>query len=83
MDADDLSVPERIEMQVNFMVENAKVDVVGSSVLVFTDEQSMHISGKLLSMPTLDQLIKYNMIFYCCLQHPTLMFRAKTIGSQI
>lgn len=34
-------------------------------------------------MPTLDYLIKYNMIFYCCLQHPTLMFRVKSIGPKI
>lgn len=34
-------------------------------------------------MPTLDLLIKYNMIFYCCLQHPTLMFRVKSVGKMI
>jgi hypothetical protein len=82
MDSDDLSVPERIETQVNFMIENPKVDIVGSSVLVFQDEVSVQM-GKILSMPTLDQLIKYNMIFYCCIQHPTLMFRAVSIGPQI
>jgi hypothetical protein len=38
MDADDVSVPERLETQVNFMQENDKIDIVGSSVLVFTDE---------------------------------------------
>lgn len=35
MDSDDLSVPERIETQVNFMIENPQVDIVGSSVLLF------------------------------------------------
>lgn len=64
------------------MEENLNIDIVGSSVLVFQDELTVHYS-KILCMPTLDQLIKFNMLFYCCLQHPTLMFRAKSIGQQI
>ena len=63
-------------------MENPTVDIVGSSVLVFQDDLSIPMS-KILSMPTLDQLIKFNMIFFCCLQHPTLMFRAKSIGQKI
>jgi hypothetical protein len=79
MDADDLSVPERIDTQVNFLQQNPAIDITGSSVLIFQDDCSV-FTGKILSMPTLDQLIKFNMLFYCCLQHPTLMFRAKSIG---
>jgi hypothetical protein len=48
------------------MIENPDVDIIGSSVLIFQDEISVQLS-KVLSMPTLDQLIKFNMIFYCCL----------------
>jgi hypothetical protein len=41
MDSDDVSVPERIETQVNFMIENPEVDIIGSSVLIFQDEISV------------------------------------------
>lgn len=53
MDSDDLSVPERIETQVGFLMENPHIDIVGSSVLVFQDDMNISL-GKILSMPTLD-----------------------------
>ena len=35
---------------------------------------------KIISYPVRDDLIKFNMIFYCCMAHPTIMFRNTTIG---
>lgn len=37
MDADDISVPERFEMQMNFFNRNPSVDILGSNVLIFND----------------------------------------------
>jgi hypothetical protein len=31
---------------------------------------------KIVSMPTFDSLIKYNLTFYCSIGHPTVMFKA-------
>jgi glycosyltransferase involved in cell wall biosynthesis len=38
MDADDVAYPERLERQVEFLSENANVDLVGCGILVFGDE---------------------------------------------
>ena len=37
MDADDISVPDRFEMQMNFFKRNPNVDILGSNVLIFSD----------------------------------------------
>jgi len=36
-----------------------------------------------MGYPTLDKLIKFNMLFHCCLAHPSVMFRAQSVGSKI
>ena len=78
MDSDDISVAERFEMQVNFFLKNPKVDILGSNILTFSDQMLTASTGKIISYPTLDKLIKFNLLFSCCLAHPTVMFRAAT-----
>jgi hypothetical protein len=36
-----------------------------------------------MSYPIRNELIKFNMLFYCCFAHPTIMFRSETIGKDI
>ena len=81
MDSDDISVAERFEMQVNFFLKNPKVDILGSNILTFSDQMLSASTGKIMSYPTLDKLIKFNLLFSCCLAHPTVMFRAATLTS--
>ncbi|MFI3164499.1 MAG: glycosyltransferase [Bacillota bacterium] len=38
MDGDDISLPKRLESQVNFLQNNVKYDVVGSSIILFGDD---------------------------------------------
>ena len=83
MDSDDLANANRIQVQVDFMNANPSIDICGSSVLVFSDQQNSTSNQKIISYPNLDSLIKFNMLFSCCVAHPTLMFRVKTIGSDI
>ena len=40
-------------------------------------------NGKIISYPTLDKLIKFNLLFSCCLAHPTIVFRVATIGNML
>ena len=35
-------------------------------------------NGKIISYPTLDKLIKFNLLFSCCIAHPSIMFRVST-----
>merc|ERR1712060_557561 len=66
MDSDDISVAQRIETQVNFMQRNTDVDICGSNVMTFTDHARSATTCKIVSHPTIDSLIKYSMLFYCC-----------------
>lgn len=83
MDSDDISVKDRVVTQVEYLMENPTVDIVGSSVLMFQEKLQSFIGSKVIAYPTLDQLIKFNMLFSCCLAHPSLMFRAKSIGDKL
>lgn len=56
---------------------------MGSNVLMFSDQNRSLASSKIIGYPTLDSLIKFNMLFHCCLAHPSVMFRAQSIGSKI
>ena len=38
MDSDDISVAERIKTQINFLLKNPEVDIVGSNILMFKDQ---------------------------------------------
>ena len=83
MDSDDISVAQRIETQVNFFMRNKEVDIVGSNILMFNDQNRAASTCKVMGYPTLDKLIKFNMLFHCCLAHPTVMFRAATLPNKI
>ena len=41
MDGDDISVPERFEKQIKFLKENPEIDLVGTSMQRFSDENGM------------------------------------------
>ena len=83
MDSDDISVAQRIETQINYFLRNPDVDILGSSVLMFSDQSRSLAASKIIGYPTLDGLIKFNMLFHCCLAHPSVMFRAQSVGSKI
>jgi hypothetical protein len=64
-------------------MRNQDIDIVGSNVLMFNDQQKSLASSKVISYPTLDRLIKFNMLFHCCLAHPSVMFRARSLNNKI
>lgn len=83
MDSDDISIAQRIETQVNFMQRNRDIDILGSNIMQFTDQSRSASTCRIIGYPTIDSLIKHNMLFYCCLAHPSVMFRAETTRSRI
>ncbi len=68
MDADDVSKPERLATQMDFMKKNPQVDICGSFVEVI-DEGGKNI-GK-IKKPTTDQEIKKELFWLIPLLHPT------------
>lgn len=72
MDADDISLPERIERQVEFLQQNSHVSLVGTWCVEFT-EPGIPLFHK--KMPTDEAAVKKFMLYRSPLVHPTVMFR--------
>jgi hypothetical protein len=80
MDADDVSLPERLEKELAFLEANPKVAVVGSWVRRI-DEQGT--PGAVQTFPCEPALVAWSMLFFNSIAHPTALFRreALTIAS--
>ena len=77
MDADDISVKDRIEIQVKFLLDNPQVDLVGSNMILINEEDEV-ISDKEVVMTKFSSIsrgLKYVNLF----NHPTWMFRSKVL----
>lgn len=76
MDADDVSLPERLAAQVAFLDEHLEVGVVGSSVQLIDSDGS---PGNVWRYPTMHGLILWALCFYSPLAHPTVVFRRAVV----
>ena len=68
MDADDVSKPERLATQMDFMKKNPAVDICGSFVEVINEGNK--VIGK-IEKPTTDHQIKKELFWLTPLLHPT------------
>ena len=76
MDADDISLPKRIEKQINFLEKNQDYVIVGSNIEIINDE------GKKLGVriyPQDDENIRKTLLFKSPFAHPVVMFRKKEV----
>lgn len=73
MDADDISVKNRIELQVDFLKNHPEVDVVGGAIEEI-DEKS-ELRGKKVSYPLTHEECKKYFGYRNPMAHPTVMFR--------
>ena len=76
MDADDVSLPERLAKQGRYMEEHPEIGVLGTWV-EFIDE-----SGETRGdwcMPTLPSLLGWSLIFGNCLAHPAVIMRSEMV----
>lgn len=51
MDGDDISVPNRLNKQLKYLMENPKIDLVASNIIFFTDEKVKGISDVKIHSP--------------------------------
>lgn len=70
MDADDISLPKRLEKQFEFMEQHLEVGICGSWTAVFGD-----IEKKTFRIPTKYDDIKCSLLFQNPIPHPTAFFR--------
>lgn len=70
MDADDISLPERLERQVGFMDRNPKVGACGTWVETFGDRP-----GGVWQFPVASEEIHAHLLFHSVLAHPSVCLR--------
>jgi glycosyltransferase involved in cell wall biosynthesis len=77
MDADDISLPKRFEIQYNYLLENSHIDVVGS----FISEVSLDLEKtySVRKVPQFQQEIKQKIKFSNPISHPSVMFRKNSV----
>ena len=77
MDADDMSLRNRFEIQYNFMLENTHIDVVGSFISeVSLDLKKTHSVRK---VPQFQEEINKRIKFSNPISHPSVMFRKNAV----
>ena len=76
MDADDISLPERLERQVEFLETHPEVSVLSGSIQVI-DQQGNRISTR--NLPRTKNLIIWSLCFFCPIVHPAVMVRREVL----
>lgn len=72
MDADDIALPRRIEMQLNYLITN-QCDLVGGFIQLIDEEN--HVIRNRTNYPTSDASIKRLLLIKNCIPHPTWIYR--------
>lgn len=78
MDGDDISNPERICKQVEFLEKHRDVDICGTNY-EYINEEDLAISSS--NLPLDDSEIKIHNIFQNSLCHPSIMFRREVFDN--
>jgi len=79
MDADDISAPNRVKTQVEFLNRHPEIGIVGSiALLIDTKDQ---VIGR-IPVPESDLEIRWAILFQCPMIHPSVMLRRKLLIEQ-
>ena len=74
MDQDDIALPDRFEVQHQYLESHPEIDAVGTS-LIFIDEEGTP-TGKRHISPTDSMIIRLQMYYHCVLHNPSVMMRS-------
>lgn len=73
MDADDISLPTRLEKQITFMRENPHIDILGTWFETFGRKKYIQ------KLPTEHEQIKSDILFYTPLAHPAIFAKSEVL----
>lgn len=76
MDADDISLPERLQKQVDFLDKNTSVVILGAQISYIDDEGDLSLFTASILPKNPSEKVAY---YKCPIYHPTVMFRKSTI----
>ncbi|MCB2425872.1 glycosyltransferase [Methylophaga pinxianii] len=79
MDADDVSLPERLSIQYDFLSKSKEVVCVGSDPIIIDDDGDE--ITRLFTPPDNDRIQELLLSGHCPLEHPTVMFRKSIANS--
>ena len=74
MDADDISLPKRLETQLAFLLRNPEVGVCGTWFRTIGNGAS-----RVVRPPYSPNIVSAHAFFYCPLAHPSVMFRREML----
>lgn len=77
MDSDDCSLPERFELQMDFIRKNPSIDILGGQINEFIDSEN-NVVGKRIVPTGHEELIGYTKK-RCPFNHMTVMFRKESV----
>jgi glycosyltransferase involved in cell wall biosynthesis len=75
MDADDISLPSRLEEQFKFMESNSDIGICGTWIESFGEG----LKDRLMRFPADHEELKVILLFSVCFAHPTVMIRKKIL----
>ena len=76
MDQDDESLPQRLRIQLDYMLKHPEFAVVGSYVYHMGAKQEL---DRLVELPSDAEQIKQTLLQYNCIYHPSVMMRRNKI----
>ena len=77
MDSDDISRPERFARQLDFLVDNREIDVLGSAIDEFDSEPEEVLYRR--AVPQTHQAIRRRAVWRNPMNHMTVMYRAEAV----
>ena len=77
MDADDISLPERLRKQVEFLDANPDIGAVGSAIARFCESSDLGV----ISLPICPKQVKVNMLSNQSIANPSSMFRTSILNN--
>lgn len=80
MDHDDISLPNRLEKQINFLSSNSNISVLGTGYQLI-DQRGR--CANVYQQPKSHEEIAWAMPFLCPIAHPTVMFRSSIIRNEL
>lgn len=75
MDCDDVSIPERLQKQVEYMEEHPSIGIVGSDIVVF----GKYIDEHIFTFEHDKYCCKAGLLFNTCFAHPSVMMRKRIL----
>ena len=77
MDSDDISLPNRFELQLNYFIQHPNTDVLGGQITEFVGTPD-HIIGKRMVPLSNEEIYSY-MKKRCAMNHPSVMLRKTSV----